>query len=202
MPGVTSAPKLQPIETRIVMLQSGFRAPMGIKVYGPTSRRSSRSASNSSGCSSRSQGPARGGLRRPRRRQAVSGDRDRPRADRPLRPAHRRCAGGDRGRHRRHAADHDRRGARALSRARALPARTARPARDARRHPRADAVGAQVPLRELAEIEYRRGPQMIRSENTFLVAYVLFDKRPATPRSRSSRRPARRSSREAIDSGA
>jgi Cu(I)/Ag(I) efflux system membrane protein CusA/SilA len=35
MPGVTSAPKLQPIETRIVMLQSGFRAPMGVKVYGP-----------------------------------------------------------------------------------------------------------------------------------------------------------------------
>src|SRR5690606_10456573 len=34
--GVTSAPKLQPIETRIVMLQSGFRAPMGIKVFGPT----------------------------------------------------------------------------------------------------------------------------------------------------------------------
>ena len=30
--GVTSAPKLQPIETRLVMLQSGMRAPMGIKV--------------------------------------------------------------------------------------------------------------------------------------------------------------------------
>ncbi|MFP4381182.1 MAG: efflux RND transporter permease subunit, partial [Candidatus Sumerlaeia bacterium] len=35
MPGTTSAPKLQPIETRIVMLQSGMRAPMGIKVQGP-----------------------------------------------------------------------------------------------------------------------------------------------------------------------
>ncbi|MCG8314067.1 MAG: efflux RND transporter permease subunit, partial [Pseudomonadales bacterium] len=35
IPGTTSAPKLQPIETRIVMLQSGFRAPMGIKVFGP-----------------------------------------------------------------------------------------------------------------------------------------------------------------------
>jgi Cu(I)/Ag(I) efflux system membrane protein CusA/SilA len=32
--GVTSAPKLQPIETRLVMLQSGMRAPMGIKVKG------------------------------------------------------------------------------------------------------------------------------------------------------------------------
>jgi Cu(I)/Ag(I) efflux system membrane protein CusA/SilA len=28
LPGVTSAPKLQPIETRLVMLQTGMRAPM------------------------------------------------------------------------------------------------------------------------------------------------------------------------------
>lgn len=34
VPGVTSAPKLQPIETRLVMLQTGMRAPMGIKVQG------------------------------------------------------------------------------------------------------------------------------------------------------------------------
>lgn len=34
LPGVTSAPKLQPIETRLVMLQTGMRAPMGIKVQG------------------------------------------------------------------------------------------------------------------------------------------------------------------------
>jgi len=33
-PGVTSAPKLQPIETRLVMLATGMRAPMGIKVRG------------------------------------------------------------------------------------------------------------------------------------------------------------------------
>ncbi len=36
IPGATSAPKLQPIITRIVMLQSGMRAPMGIKIKGPT----------------------------------------------------------------------------------------------------------------------------------------------------------------------
>ena len=35
MPGTTSAPKLQPIAARIVMLQSGMRAPMGVKVQGP-----------------------------------------------------------------------------------------------------------------------------------------------------------------------
>ncbi len=36
LPGVTSAPKLQPIETRLIMLQTGMRAPMGIKVKGQT----------------------------------------------------------------------------------------------------------------------------------------------------------------------
>ncbi len=33
--GTTSAPKLQPIAARLVMLQSGMRAPMGVKVRGP-----------------------------------------------------------------------------------------------------------------------------------------------------------------------
>lgn len=36
IPGVTGSPRLQPIQTRIVMLQSGMRSPMGVKVYGPT----------------------------------------------------------------------------------------------------------------------------------------------------------------------
>src|SRR5699024_4251145 len=35
LPGVTSAPKLQPIQTRQIMLQSGMRAPMGVKIKGP-----------------------------------------------------------------------------------------------------------------------------------------------------------------------
>jgi Cu(I)/Ag(I) efflux system membrane protein CusA/SilA len=35
IPGTTSAPRLQPIAARIVMLQSGMRAPMGIKIKGP-----------------------------------------------------------------------------------------------------------------------------------------------------------------------
>jgi len=34
-PGVTSAPVLMPIAARIVMLQSGMRAPMGIQIQGP-----------------------------------------------------------------------------------------------------------------------------------------------------------------------
>lgn len=40
--------------------------------------------------------------------------------------------------------------------------------------------GAQVPLGSIAEIEYTRGAQMIRSENTFLVGYVIFDKTEGT----------------------
>src|SRR5664279_1284069 len=36
--------------------------------------------------------------------------------------------------------------------------------------------GVQVPLSEIADIDYTRGAQMIRSENTFLNGYVIFDK--------------------------
>ena len=35
VPGVTGAPLLQPIETRLVMLQTGMRSPIGVKVRGP-----------------------------------------------------------------------------------------------------------------------------------------------------------------------
>ena len=36
--------------------------------------------------------------------------------------------------------------------------------------------GAQIPLKEVATIHYVKGPQVIKSENTFLQGYVLFDK--------------------------
>lgn len=38
--------------------------------------------------------------------------------------------------------------------------------------------GAQIPLGQLTKINYVRGPQVIKSEDTFLVGYVLFDKKP------------------------
>ncbi|MEX2591095.1 MAG: efflux RND transporter permease subunit, partial [Chitinophagales bacterium] len=41
----------------------------------------------------------------------------------------------------------------------------------------ASSNGEQVPLKQLVDIEYERGPQAIKSEETFLVGYVLFDKR-------------------------
>ena len=40
------------------------------------------------------------------------------------------------------------------------------------------ADGSQIPLTQLAEIIYKRGPDMIKSEDTFLVGYILFDKKP------------------------
>jgi Cu(I)/Ag(I) efflux system membrane protein CusA/SilA len=38
--------------------------------------------------------------------------------------------------------------------------------------------GAQIPLIQLAQIDYIRGPQVIKSEDTFLIGYVLFDMKP------------------------
>ncbi|MFQ5601176.1 MAG: efflux RND transporter permease subunit, partial [Candidatus Krumholzibacteriia bacterium] len=38
--------------------------------------------------------------------------------------------------------------------------------------------GAQIPLTQLAQINYVRGPQVIKSEDTFLTGYVIFDKKP------------------------
>ena len=38
--------------------------------------------------------------------------------------------------------------------------------------------GAQIPLSQLTEIRYVRGPEAVKSEDAFLVGYVLFDKKP------------------------
>jgi Cu(I)/Ag(I) efflux system membrane protein CusA/SilA len=38
-------------------------------------------------------------------------------------------------------------------------------------------TGAHIPLSQIIDFEYVRGPQVIKSEETFLVGYVLFDKR-------------------------
>jgi copper/silver efflux system protein len=45
--------------------------------------------------------------------------------------------------------------------------------------------GVTVPLREVSRVEYARGPQMIRAENTFPVAYVTFGGAAGWPRSTS-----------------
>ncbi len=38
--------------------------------------------------------------------------------------------------------------------------------------------GAQIPLAQLANIRYVRGPEALKSEDAFLVSYVLFDRQP------------------------
>ncbi|MCD4764653.1 MAG: efflux RND transporter permease subunit, partial [Desulfobacterales bacterium] len=38
--------------------------------------------------------------------------------------------------------------------------------------------GTQIPVAQLSSIRYLRGPQVIKSEDTFLIGYVIFDKKP------------------------
>jgi Cu(I)/Ag(I) efflux system membrane protein CusA/SilA len=38
--------------------------------------------------------------------------------------------------------------------------------------------GTQIPLIEIAEIRFIRGPMVIKAEDTFLIGYVIFDKKP------------------------
>src|SRR5690606_20852344 len=38
------------------------------------------------------------------------------------------------------------------------------------------ATGIQIPVGDVVDIEYAKGSQMIQSENTFLLGYVIFDK--------------------------
>ena len=178
LPGVTSAPKLQPIETRLVMLQTGMRAPMGIKVYGPDLEtiqsfgiklenllQEVPSVKSEAVFADRVVGKpyleididrnaiARYGLSIEDVQQTIE-----------------TAIGGMEitktveGRER-------------------FPVRVRYP-RELRDDPESvkrilvpTSSGAQIPLGELAELNYVRGPQMIKSEDTFLVGYVLFDKR-------------------------
>lgn len=178
LPGVTSAPKLQPIETRLIMLQTGMRAPMGIKVYGPDLKtiedfglkleailKTVPSVKAEAAFADRIVGKpylhlnidrmaaARYGLNVEDLQQfieiAIGGMNLTTTVE---------------------------------GRAR-FPVRVRYP-RELRDNPEKikkmlvpTPVGAQVPLGELVKIEYVRGPQMIKSEDTFLTGYVLFDKK-------------------------
>ncbi|MCM4158495.1 efflux RND transporter permease subunit [Antarcticibacterium flavum] len=178
LPGVTSAPKLQPIETRLVMLQTGMRAPMGIKVYGPDLQTIQDFGIELEGLLK--QVPSV-------KAEAVFADRtvgkpyleidiDRNATARyglsieDVQQTLETAVGG-------------------MEITRTVEGRERYPVRV--RYPRElrddpsgierilvpTPGGAQIPLGELAEITYTRGPQMIKSEETFLVGYVLFDKR-------------------------
>lgn len=177
LPGVTSAPKLQPIETRLVMLQTGMRAPMGIKVKGQDLKEIEAFGIQLESVLKQVEGV---------KNEAVFADRivgkpyllidiDRAKIARygisiqQVQDVLKVAVGGMvltqtvEGR--------ERYGVRV------------RYPRELRDNPTDLSSiyipvekGAPVPLSELAEIRYEQGPQVIKSEDTFLVGYVLFDK--------------------------
>lgn len=178
IPGVTSAPKLQPIETRLVMLQTGMRAPMGIKVFGPDLMTIEKFGLELEAILKEVPSV---------KTEAVFADRivgkpylhfniDRDAISRyglnveDVQQTIETAIGGMQvtstveGRER-------------------FPVRVRYP-RELRDDPEKlkkvfipTPTGVQVPLIELVNIEYVRGPQVIKSENTFLVGYVLLDKK-------------------------
>lgn len=178
LPGVTSAPRLQPIETRLVMLQTGMRAPMGIKVFGRDLEtiqafalqledilKHVPSVKPETVFADRIAGKPYINLRIDRDAIARYGL-----SVEDLQQVIETAIGGMsvtstvEGRER-------------------FPVRVRYP-RELRNDPEAikkilvpTPGGTQVPLGELVEVEYAQGAQMIRSEDTFLVGYVLFDKR-------------------------
>ncbi len=177
VPGLTSAPKLQPIQTRLVMLQTGMRAPMGIKVYGPDLETIERVGLDLENHLKHVEGvkPMSVFADRVVGKPYLEIDINREAIARyglsikKLQSVISSAVGGMKltttieGRER-------------------FPVRL-RYARDYRDNPESlkkilipTSSGSQVLLGELVTIRYTRGPQMIKSEDTFLVGYVIFDK--------------------------
>jgi Cu(I)/Ag(I) efflux system membrane protein CusA/SilA len=179
IPGTTSAPKLQPIAARIVMLQSGLRAAMGVKIKGPDLATIEKvgfeierilkevpSIDSSTVIADRIVGKPY--LEIVPDRQAIA------RYGVPIgqfQEVVEVAVGGI--------------GVTTTVEGRArFPVRV-RYLRELRDSMEAlgrilvgGAEGVQIPITQLAEIRYVRGPEMIKSEDTSLVGYVLFDKKP------------------------
>jgi Cu(I)/Ag(I) efflux system membrane protein CusA/SilA len=177
IPGLTSAPKLQPIQTRLVMLQTGMRAPMGIKVFGPDLESIEKTGFKLESYLREVPGvePA-----------SVFADRVVGKPYLEIRINRKAIARygltiQDMQMHISSAIGGMKLTTTVEGRER-FPVRV-RYAREFRDNPgELERVlvptpsGIQVPLGELADITYLRGPQMIKSEDTFLVGYVIFDK--------------------------
>ncbi|MFH0962909.1 MAG: efflux RND transporter permease subunit [Planctomycetota bacterium] len=179
VPGSTSAPRLQPIAARIVMLQSGMRAPMGVKVRGQSLEAIERvgydiarflkdvpSVEADAVIPDRVVGKPYLEIDIDRERIARYKVNIRDVQDvieiavggiRATTTVEGRERYGVRVRYQRELRD----SVEALGRI-LVPS----------------SEGAQIPLLQLASIRYVPGPQEIKSEDTFLVSYVLFDKRP------------------------
>lgn len=177
IPGLTSAPKLQPIETRLVMLSTGMRAPMGLKVFGPDLAAIERagmtfeqalkevpSIKASSVFYDRAVGAPYIEIKLNREAMArygmtISGVQEILQV----------AVGGM-------ALNSSVEGRERFP----MRVRYARELRDNPEELKRILIPAmnnvQIPLGEIAAIDYTKGAQMIRSENTFLVGYVIFDK--------------------------
>jgi Cu(I)/Ag(I) efflux system membrane protein CusA/SilA len=179
VPGTTSAPKLQPIAARIVMLQSGMRAPMGVKVKGPDLEsieqvgleierllKDVSSVEPAAVFADRIVGKPYLEIEIDRNAIARYGIKLRQVQDViEVAIGGRRITTTVEGRER-------------------YPVRV-RYMRELRDNIEAlgrilvpAPGGAQIPITQLADIRYVRGPQVIKSEDTFLTGYVLFDKKP------------------------
>ncbi|MDT0674982.1 efflux RND transporter permease subunit [Autumnicola musiva] len=177
LPGITSAPKLQPIETRLVMLQTGMRAPMGIKVKGPDLKTIEDF-----------------GLKLEEILKEVDGVKDEAVfADRIVGKPY-LLIDIQRDRLARYGVSIEEVqqilevavGGMQLSQTvegRERYGIRVRYPRELRANPEdikniyvPVENGSPVPLGELVEIRYEQGPQVIKSEDTFLIGYVLFDK--------------------------
>ena len=178
IPGTTSAPKLQPIAARIVMLQSGMRAPMGLKVYGPDLKTLEKVALEIEGFLK--QVPSV-------KSEAVLADRI---VGKPyLEIAIARDAIARYGIKIQTVQDVIEVAIGGKPITQTVEGRERYPVRVRYMRELRDTIeaiedillaapdGTQIPLRELATIDYVRGPQVIKSEDTFLVGYVIFDKR-------------------------
>lgn len=181
LPGTTSAPRLQPIETRLVMLQTGMRSPMGLKLRGPDLPTLDRMAVRMEGL-----------LREVPQISSSTVNADRV-VGKPYLEIHI-----DRdaiARHGLNIADVQAVISTAIGGqvvGMTVEGRERYPIRV--RYPREERntiedmesvlvdtpYGARLPLREIAEVRYARGPQMIKSEDTFLTAYVTFGGQPGT----------------------
>ncbi|MFC1452558.1 efflux RND transporter permease subunit [Verrucomicrobiota bacterium] len=179
IPGTTSAPRLQPIAARIVMLQSGMRAPMGVKVKGPDLDSIEKvglqierflkevpAVEPSAVIADRIVGKPYLEIHPDRRALARYGVPIRAFQDVvEIAIGGRRIAKTVEGRER-------------------FPIRVRyqRELRDSIEAMERILVpgkgGQQIPLAQLAEIRYERGPQAIKTEDTFKVGYVVFDKKP------------------------
>ena len=177
LPGLTGSPKLQPIATRMVMLSTGLKAPMGLKIYGPdlvsieqAGRQLERAMKQmpdinpASVYYDRTEGAPYIELKLDREKMARYGIQV---GD--MQSVIETAIGGMN------------EGYTVEGRER-FPIRV-RYARELRDNPEAlggilipAADGTQIPLSQLAEIQFTKGATMISSENTFLVGYITFDR--------------------------